>query len=94
MSPGYGLALGLYEAGWLAAESPCWLAVRAAEAHRAAAGGGLSPFAWSFHPEALVEMHLGADLAAWVLDQQLPFCSCGRRWSECDGSRAKCLGRR
>ncbi|RTL30572.1 MAG: hypothetical protein EKK55_01845 [Rhodocyclaceae bacterium] len=26
-------------------------------------------------------------------DLMLPFCACGRRWSECDGSRAGCRTR-
>jgi len=26
-------------------------------------------------------------------DLMLPFCACGRLWSECDGSRAACKGR-
>lgn len=25
-----------------------------------------------------------------VTSQAEPFCACGRRWSDCDGSRAKC----
>lgn len=28
-----------------------------------------------------------------VEDLALPFCACGRLWSECDGSRAACQGR-
>lgn len=27
-------------------------------------------------------------------DLLLPFCACGRRWSQCDGARAQCHQRR
>lgn len=39
------------------------------------------------------EMLLLSHTAREIDDQVLPFCACGRRWSECDGSRQACRKR-
>jgi hypothetical protein len=43
-----------------------------------------------FHPEECPQFQPLAWLVSEIDDMLLPYCVCGRRWSQCDGSRAKC----